>query len=291
MPSLSEADLGLVARISPALPLVREEAHRWAAHFDWLGGDFSPAKLDKWNFCHFSAALYPDANPDAVAYGAHLTHWIAVLDDWVEREPSRIAGLREAHFSGTASDGKENALVRAWQDIAAWLSSSAGDSRAFAALGLLFDAYQWETTYRASERIPPLSEYRRFRHLSGGVPLYLLIVEKTLQQPLEETTIASEWFSQINASVGTLMCWANDLWSAGWDKATANPMNLVRVAAHDYPNDPEQGARTLFAEEWQRFLRSSAEAPPGGVAYTERLPALVAGTFAWMRETRRYQTS
>ena len=236
--------------------------------------------------------MYPDQPLETVVGAACFTHWIAVVDDIVEEAPERIGELRDAHVSGDARAGTTSAaLVVAWNDVRRKLIAGAGaafERRVDAALGRLFDAYEWEAGVRRAGALPELAELLVYRYASGGLPLYLLMLERGAGGPFSSATVEAAWFVELNRLAGNLTCFANDVLSSQWDRDIDNPINLTRVLRG---NDR---ALPYFLEQFGELRRLIAEARPRVEseprlgAYLDALPMLVTGVVAWMQETRRY---
>ena len=261
----------------------------------------SPEKAATWRFDALASAMYPDLALDAVVTAACLTLWIAVVDDIVEQHPERIAELRDAHISGHArAETTSTPLVRAWLDVRRRLCASAGpafERRADAALAQLFDAYAWEAGVRGAARLPALSELETHRHASGGLPLYLLLLERGVGGPFADRIRQAAWFVELNRLAGNLTCFANDIMSATWDRDIDNPINLTRVLSGDSSPLLHDRARSYFLEQFARLraavaaAREHAGTEPALDAYLDALPTLVTGVVVWMQETARYAAS
>jgi hypothetical protein len=272
---------------------------------EWVTGEnghadlISLEKTNAWRFDALASAMYADREPDTVVAAACLTIWIAVLDDIVEERPDRIPELRAAHISGDARTGTTSAsLVRAWRDVRGRLSARADrdfERRIDAALQRLFDAYVWEAGVRESRRLPALTELEAHRHASGGLPLYLLLLERSVGGPFPPQVQEAGWFLELNRLAGNLTCFANDILSAQWDRDIENPINLTRVLSGDSPERHDR-ALAYFLDEFARLRTliagARAHAAPGTAlgAYLDALPTLVTGVAVWMQETRRYET-
>jgi hypothetical protein len=268
--------------------------HAWLAAQNGIGGLISSEKASAWRFEALAGAMYPELALEDVVCAACLTHWIAVVDDIVEDFPERIGELRNAHVS--ADDRAETTsapLVRAWCDVRARLAQSAGatfERRIDTGLGQLFDAYAWEAEVRRSGALPALDELLMYRHASGGLPLYLLVLERGVGGPFAQQVSLATWFLELNRLVGNLACFANDVLSAQWDHDIDNPINLTRVLGGN------ERALPYFLEQFTALraliiaARVHAASEPALGAYLDALPALVSGVVAWMQETRRYAT-
>jgi hypothetical protein len=232
-----------------------------------------------------------------MSLAACFTHWIAIVDDIVEAAPARMSELRRAHES--RGGGEWGPVVEAWWDVEARLTSGAGAAfrvRVHDALAALFDAYGWEAKVKAERRLPTLDELVQHRHASGGLPLYLLMLERGVGGPLDPSVASTAWFSNLGQLAGNLACFANDLLSFDWDRDGDNPINLTRVLSG--AEEPKyEAAEGYFLAEWRRMLELAAAArervlPESPVSrYLAALPAVVTGVFAWMEETGRYAAS
>lgn len=274
----------------------------WLTKFSGFGGLVSQGKYVAWKFGDLASAMYPDSRFEVVLIAAYFTHWIAAVDDLVEESPQRIGELQRAHMSekpsgsvpsGFAEWGK---LVDAWADIESRLIAQAAPAfrgRVGDALTRLFEAYAWESGFRREKRLPTLQEFVEYRHASGGLPLYLLILEQGVGGPFDEDIASAVWFKELNQLVGNLTCFANDLLSFEWDHDNDNPVNLTRVLSGS------AGARhevvwDYFFEQWQRMLalrdgaRLRVKRESSLDSYLDALPSLVSGVFSWMEETKRY---
>jgi hypothetical protein len=277
----------------------QRRVQEWITGEDGHGDLISLDKINAWRFDALASAMYADLEPDTVVAAACLTIWIAVLDDIVEERPDRLAELLDAHISGDARAGTTSApLVRAWRDVRWRLSAEAEpdfEHRIDAALRQLFDAYAWEARVRESRRLPELTELETHRHASGGLPLYLLLLERGVGGPFTHQVQHADWFVELNRLAGNLTCFANDVLSAQWDRDIDNPINLTRVLSGDNA-ERHQRALTYFLDEFTRLRALIAEArvhaSPGTAlgAYLDALPTLVTGVAVWMQETRRYET-
>jgi hypothetical protein len=264
----------------------------WLAAQNGIGGLISREKANAWRFDALASAMYPDLAVEGVVCAACLTLWIAVVDDIVEEFPERVVELCDAHVSADARAATTSApLVRAWTDVRGRLSQGAGaafEQRIDAALGRLFDAYAWEAAVRKSGELPTLDELQRHRHASGGLPLYLLLLERGAGGPFAEHVWQAEWFAELNQLAGNLTCFANDILSAQWDRDIDNPINLTRVLGDN------ERALPYFLERFEALralidaARVHSATDPALDAYLDALPTLVTGVVAWMQETRRY---
>lgn len=267
----------------------------WVTEHSGLGGRVSERKLAAWQFAALCSLMYPRCGIESAVLAACFTHWIAVVDDVVEALPDRTAEIRLAHETGRGG-GEWGPVVEAWRDVEGRLVSGTGDAfrtRVNAAFGKLFDAYAWEADVRRAGRLPTLEELVTYRHASGGLPLYLLILERGVGGPLASSVVETGWFSELGQLVGNLTCFANDLLSFDWDRNENNPVNLTRVLSEGAEPDYER-VEGYFVREWRRMgtlidaarARVSAESTPA--AYLDALPSIVTGVFTWMDETRRY---
>ncbi len=284
------AAFGLEISVHPDEVACEAAAASWAVKFNALGGRGTPERIASWAFARFSAGMYPKADAQWVVLAADLTNWIAVLDDLVEKHPERTEELRAAHLGEQPPVGEPStSLVRAWGDLEARICAGiSGDARARvrANLALLFSAYAWEASYRMSGRGPPLEEYRQHRHESGGVPIYLMVLEAAVGGRVHDAS----WLSELNHRIGTLACYANDLCSHDWDRASGNPINLVRVLEDAGERQPVERAVALATEEWLAWKACSANtaADPSVMTYVRWQPYFVSGTLRWMDKTQRY---
>lgn len=281
------AVLQLGWRTHPGLAACVPQAEAWAQRFQDLDGGAPPAKVRAWRFAALAAGMFPDADAATIALAADFTNWIAVVDDRVEKWPAQIPGLRALHRARG-----HTGLAGAWSDIAARLT--AGAPQAFAArvdahLAALFDAYAWEARFRERGEVPPFEEFRVHRPVSGGLPLYLLMLERACGG----APAASPARDEVDRKIGNLACWANDLLSHQWDRSSDNPINLVRVfEARVGPERALEAAAHAFAEEWhgwQALRRSTPELAAS--PYVAAQPALVTGVLAWMESTERYRAA
>lgn len=260
-------------------------------------GLVSVEKAGAWRFDALAAAMFPDLALDDVVNAACFTLWIAVVDDIVEEHPDRIGELRDAHISGDArADTTYAPLVRAWLDVRRRLAAGAGvefERSIDAALSELFEAYAWEAGVRASRQLPALASLESYRHASGGLPLYLLLLERGVGGPFGARVRQSSWFAELNRISGNLACFANDILSAQWDRDIDNPINLTRVLSGDEAPRHDR-AQAYFLDQFTRLraliaeARGRAPAEPVLGAYLDALPALVTGVIVWMQETLRY---
>jgi hypothetical protein len=290
--------LGVVPSRHPRSEECEGVVKAWlTAHFG-LGGRVSERKYGAWKFATLCSLMYPRCNAETVVLAACFTHWIAVVDDAVESAPERTAELRSVHE--VAGDAGEWApVVAAWKDVEDRLTSGTSElfrSRVRHAFGRLFDAYAWEARVREERRLPTLEELVTYRHASGGLPLYLLMLERGVGGPLASNVVTAPWFGELGELTGNLTCFANDLLSFDWDRDSDNPVNLTRVLSGGAEPKVEV-AESYFVGEWRRLL-ALIDAAGGRVAggsreeaYLGELPPLVTGVFAWMDETRRYAKS
>jgi hypothetical protein len=266
--------------------------HDWLAAQDGIGGLISSEKAGAWRFDALAGGMYPDLALEGVVCAACLTLWIAVVDDIVEDFPERIVELRSAHVSADDRVGTTSApLVRAWRDVRARLSHQAGatfERRIDVALGQVFDAYAWEAEVRRSGELPALDELSMYRHASGGLPLYLLLLERGVGGPFAEQVSQAEWFVELNRLAGNLACFANDVLSAQWDRDIDNPINLTRVLGGNDRALPYFLERFAALRSLVDAARVHAATEPALGAYLDALPTLVTGVVAWMQDTRRY---
>jgi hypothetical protein len=287
--------LGAVSNRHPRSAECEGVVKAWLAANSGLGGRISEAKYEAWKFATLGSLMYPRCNVETVTLAACFTHWIAVVDDAVEASPERTAEFRQLH-EVESTDGEWGPVVSAWQDVQQRLTYETSDAfreRVRNALGRLFDAYAWEAQVRNERRLPTLDELVVYRHASGGLPLYLLILERGVGGPLDAGIVTEPWFEELSTLAGNLTCFANDLLSFEWDRESDNPINLVRVLGRGSEPNVEL-VHDYFVEEWQR-LHALIEAARGRVTrgsaadrYLGELPPLVTGVFTWMDETRRY---
>jgi hypothetical protein len=290
--------LGVVPARHPRAGECDHVVTAWLERHSGLGGRVSERKRIAWKFASLCSDMFPDSELELTALAACFTHWIAVVDDVVESEPKTTAELRRVHE--TRNGGEEwGPVVEAWCDIESRLTAGTDESfseRVSAARGRLFDAYAWEARVRAERRLPTLEELVTYRHASGGLPLYLLILERSVGGPLPAHIVTASWFGELSELSGNLTCFANDLLSFEWDRSANNPMNLTRVLSGGAEPNYEAVER-YYLEQWRRMLALSAAArervPRDSSAsrYVDALPALVAGVFTWMDETGRYASA
>jgi hypothetical protein len=287
--------LGVAAVRHPRAVECDNVVNAWLEQHGGIGGRVSERKRAAWKFASLACSMFPQGNLEPTALAACFTHWIAVVDDVVEAEPARTPELRRVHETRDGGDAW-GPVVDAWCDIEARLTAGSDESfreRVRVASARLFDAYAWEARIRSERRLPTLEELVTYRHASGGLPLYLLILERSVGGPLPARFVTAGWFEELSELAGNLTCFANDLLSFEWDRDGDNPMNLTRVLSGGAEPNYEVVER-YFLEQWRRMLALSAAArervPSDSSArrYIDALPALVAGVFTWMDETGRY---
>jgi hypothetical protein len=287
--------LGVAVARHPRAVECDNVVNAWLEQHSGLGGHVSERKRAAWKFASLACNMYPDGELEFTALAACFTHWIAVVDDAVESEPVRTPELRRVHEARTGGD-EWGPVVDAWCDIEARLTAGSDDffrDRVQQASSKLFDAYEWEARVRSERRLPTLEELVTYRHASGGLPLYLLMLERSMGGPLPTGIVTAAWFAELSELAGNLTCFANDLLSFEWDRDGDNPTNLTRVlSSGEEPN--YEAVERYFLEQWRRMLvlsTAARERVPSDSStrrYVDALPALVAGVFTWMDETGRY---
>jgi hypothetical protein len=278
--------LGLVLRMHSQAAAATELTSQWVASHQALGGPASPRQVHRWRFGDLAAAMFPDAALSDVVLAADLTHWIAVVDDTVEKDPSTTELLRTQHHTQHTSH-----LVAAWLNLKQRLN--AGQSVQFAErleqqFERLFDAYRWEARFRELGTVPKMNEFSAWRWLSGGLPLYFLILERaTGDAPLHGLTREA-----CDQRIGNLACWANDLLSYEFDTETSNPVNLVRVVEMQMQVgrvEAMKAAVEAFEATWRDWQAlTAADEALKRSRYVAWQPAFIAGTLMWMGRTQRY---
>jgi hypothetical protein len=289
--------LGVTICVHPQEAACIDTALRWAAKFGDLGGIAPPRKITRWAFASFAAAAYPNVDAANVSLAADFTNWIGAVDDLVEAHPERIPIITAAHM-GQRDEQVEpvSSLVAAWRDVESRLCEAMPDSfrdRVKQGLGRLFWSHAWEAQLWSQGKVPSLPEYKNHRHENGGLPIYLLILERAIGG-ISHDVSSSTWFIELNQRVGNLACFANDLLQHEQDRANGNPMNLVRVieatagAARAFDHSVEVTLQELNA--WREL--SSAAPTQGPIqSYVAQQPYLISGTFRWMDMTHRYASS
>ena len=291
--------IGMPARMNPAAEECRRLSAAWMAARNGFGGAAVPSKVSAWNFADLGSAMYPDAVVQIPVWVANWTNWIAVVDDMVESDPEQIARMRR--FLLDERDGVDRSLlglIEGWDQLSRELTQGAPPEfrdRTRRALGELFDAYSWEVPYRSEGRLPPLAEFFEKRPATAGMPMYFLVLERSVGGSIEEEALSAPWLAELNQLVGNLACWANDLLTFRWDRDLGNPINLIRVTTGQRDLPAYEESLACFYDTWERMLAARAEvlrkAPPLAQAYVERLPEVASGVLVWMDRTRRYSGS
>jgi 5-epi-alpha-selinene synthase len=238
-----------------------------------------------------------------------LTTWIFVEDDDCDEGPAgsnpdylQTTYDRLRRYLSGALPLARAPLDLAFHELSGRLARLAPDDawhkRICQTLSDYFDSSVWEAENRKSSRGPSVGGYRSMRRLTGGLPIYIDLIELAMGESLPIAMRRNPLVMELANITNDVTCWHNDIYSFAKEKHAGDVHNLIHCLQSEHRMDRAQATalavKTCDAEV-ERFiglveaLLFAGERPPEAVfRYVTALSAIIQGNVDWSYESARY---
>lgn len=257
-------------------------------------------------FGRLAARAYPDASLDMLGIAAAWATWLFLRDDQcdeggISTNPRAMRALADHQIdvlAGQRPHRDDDPLTAALADLRERMLARGGGrwmARFLANVQDYFDASIWESSNRATGRVPDLATYIRLRDLTGAVKTCFDIFE-LIEGALAIDARYDARLSRLMRLANRAICWSNDVFSIHKELAHGDVHNLAIVLQHELSlsvHDAVAAAVRMHDDAIRSFEhheRRLAEtgAPDETLRFVVALKGWVRANLDWSIETGRY---
>jgi 5-epi-alpha-selinene synthase len=288
---------------------VERETGHWAAALG-LASDDVRDELRAHRFSHLVGRFYPDVTYEPLRLISDWTAWLFWLDDFAEeRDEATLRGTFERLLAvlGGESGGEPApegvGFEVALADMRRRLSQLGPDrfwrARFAESVSAYLSACVWEAVNRGVRRTPRVQEYVAARRCSGGMCMYVDLVELAGGAALPIHVRRHRDVARLVQIASNVACWHNDLFSLAKELERGDVHNLVIALCREKGCSLEEGvaeAIRMTEREVRGFESIGRDLPTFEDAacdaqlarYVRGLQSLMRGNLDWSIESARY---
>ncbi|MFJ2786477.1 MULTISPECIES: terpene synthase [unclassified Streptomyces] len=245
-----------------------EAAVRWADATGLCQGPAESGKLRLVRPGLLAAWTHPAADEADLALVAMWMSWLFLLDDRIDEgalgRDTDLLELRLQDLQAVALgvSGPTTAMGRGLAEI---IGLAGGGMPTWWRLRFrrnvadYLAACVWQAAHRQAGQVPAPADFPARRRAFGAIIPSFDLIERTDGVLLAPSVHCSRPYQVLLLAAADLVCWTNDLMTAGKEAALGDPHNLVLVTAHHEKLDRPAAARIVSAG-CERRLRDHARA-------------------------------
>lgn len=246
------------ARRHDSTDLVAGESTAWVQDFGLIGSGHRLSRLRRADAAGLAGRAIPDGPVDRVRLLADLISWLFVMDDACDDDglggaPTRlapvVAGLLDVldrHGEGASAPESGGALGAALHDLCRRVRAHGRSALLLRFVSRVRDyllALLWEATNREHGRVPAVAEYVQMRRHTGAVHPSLALTDLALDGLPGAAVRSDPALLAVDTLAADLVCWCNDVFSYGKERAAPDGHNLVTVIARESGHDEDAALR------------------------------------------------
>jgi len=288
---------------------VQRSSIRWGSEFELFQSKQARAKFEAARFGWLVSRCFHFATEPRLQFITDLTTWIFVEDDdcdesAVGENPDALRPQydRYRRYLAGGLPLSKSPLDLAFHELSGRLARLAPDmewhGRFCQTLNDYFASSIWEAENRKARLHPSTDQYARMRRVTGGLPIYIDLVELATGQVLPLAVRRDPRVLELGLITNDVTCWHNDIFSFYKEQSAGDAHNLVSCLMNEHRVDPKAAA-TIAAERCdqavERFVELVEEllfacrAPhPLLARYVHGLGAIIQGNVDWSYESARY---
>jgi 5-epi-alpha-selinene synthase len=297
------------SRVNPHLEKTRVRTLRWAEEFGLVRDEVSLRRLLRGDFCQLMARCCPNSEPVIFQILSDFITNLFFLDDEYDEgamglEPGSLSVQNERVLEvllGGPTTSSDRPLVHAFSDIhrrlrphvpKVWMRRFVCNFQEY------LEATVWEAGNRAAKRVPDLATYMLIRRFSGAVYPCLDFIDVTEKVVIPIEVRHLPVMQRLLEAAGNILCWANDIFSAGKEQFHGDIHNLVLLLQRERSLSPHEAlvqSAEFHDAEVRRFIEDESNIPPLGAPYDaevkryiEAIHYWIRGNLDWSRATARY---
>ncbi|WBB67310.1 terpene synthase [Micromonospora sp. WMMD812] len=288
------------ARRHEGSDVVAGETTAWAESFGLIGSGHRLSRLRRADAAGLAGRAYPDGPLDRLRLLTDLISWLFVMDDACDEDglgdaPTRLAPVVAAlldvldrHGEATAAPADAGPLGAALHDLCRRVRARGHSPLLLRFVARLRDyllALLWEAANREHRRAPGVAEYVQMRRHTGGVHPSFALTDLALDGLPGAALRSDPALLAVDTLAADLVCWCNDVFSYGKERAAPDGHNLVTVIARESGRD-EAGALRAAADRFNDALAAYLVAETDLLATGEAaLRPVLAARRNWIRAT------
>jgi hypothetical protein len=302
--------------LSPCAEAVQEHTNNWAKQHRLIQGEIAEKRFRAGMFGRLAARVYPKAAFEDIALASDWITALFMLDDHCDeagigKQPDKLRTvfdelltlLHAPQISEDASPKvQESPLTAAtselWQRIRV-RANPAWEKRFVASVADYFDGCIWEAKNRAQNITPSVSDYIKWRPLTGAVFTFINLIDITEHISLPDSILERDDIRQLALMSNKIICWYNDVVSLHKEIQRNDVHNLVLVIQHEHQLSLQHAvnrAAEMHNDEVEAFLALQSTIPSFGAEINEQLAKYIGvlnswprGNVDWSTESGRYR--
>lgn len=298
------------SNIHPDAEVIQSRSIAWADEQRLFASREARDKFDRARFGNLVSRCFHLGTTERLQLITDLTTWIFVEDDECDESPlgadvemldRRYERFRR-YMSGALPFSREP-LDLAYHELAcrtARLSPSDAWYKRFSqTMSDYFDSSVWEADNRQRRHAPNTEVYRSMRRVTGGLPIYIDLVELALGETLPLAKRRNEVVERMVRITNDVTCYHNDIFSFAKERGAGDVHNLVCSLMLDATMTADEAAAEALRQtdaEVVEFVTLVETLFQNGMIheapldrYVLGLMAIMQGNVDWSYESARYQ--
>lgn len=301
------------ARTNAHVNKIAERSTEWAAELGLAATAAETVRLSRANAAELAGRACPDADPERLALLSDFITWLFAFDDRCDEDglgsdPGQLgpAVARLLDIVDLIGDEAPARVLDAAGPTGVALHDLGRRVRGQSPPGTLLRfttdlrnyllALLWETANRAQRRIPAVAEYVQMRRHTGAVYPCFTLTDLAYSAEPDTSWLADPRVSRMDLLAVDLVCWCNDIFSYGKERAAGSDGHNLAVALAAESELDEDAALTAVARRFNEtlaaFQRLEQKVLAEGDAQIARFTAVrrcwIRGTYDWSLRTARY---
>ncbi len=295
--------------VSVHVARVQRSSIRWGSEFELFASKRARAKFEAARFGWLVSRCFHFGNEARLQFITDLTTWIFVEDDDCDESPVgadpqylRPQYDRYRRYLSGALPLSRSPLDLAFHELSGRLARLAPDmewhSRFCQTLNDYFASSVWEAENRQARAHPTTDQYSRMRRVTGGLPIYIDLVEFAMGVSLPLAVRRDPRLVELPLITNDVTCWHNDIFSFYKEQSVGDVHNLVSCLMAEHAVSPEEAAKLAatrcdkaverFVELVEQVLFTSGPIDARLLRYVDGLGAIIQGNVDWSYESARY---
>jgi len=296
--------------VSVHVARIQRRSIRWGTEFELFAHKRARAKFEAARFGWLVSRCFHFGTEQRLQLITDLTTWIFVEDDACDESAIGMNpdALRPQYdrYRRYLSGGlplSRAPLDLGFHELSGRLARLAPDmewhARFSQTLNDYFASSIWEAENRQARAQPSTDQYTRMRRVTGGLPIYIDLVEFALGETLPLAVRRDPRVAELGLITNDVTCWHNDIFSFYKEQSAGDMHNLVSCLMQEYAVGPERAAELAaarcdhaverFTELVQELLFGRAGVDPRLARYVQGLSAIIQGNVDWSYESARYR--
>lgn len=295
--------------VSVHVARIQRNSIRWGAEFELFASKRARAKFEAARFGWLVSRCFHFGTEPRLQFITDLTTWIFVEDDDCDETAigSNPDALRPQYdrYRRYLAGGLPLSRVPldlGFHELAGRLARLSPDmewhARFSQTLNDYFASSVWEAENRRAHAHPDTDHYTRMRRVTGGLPIYIDLVEFAMGEALPLAVRRDPRVVELGLITNDVTCWHNDIFSFYKEQSAGDVHNLVSCLMEEHRVGPEQAsllaakrcdvAVERFVELVEELLFARKATDERLSRYVHGLSAIIQGNVDWSYESARY---